>query len=173
MNKSYWIQEYNEPGDNWVDYMDLSTATQNSAFGTLRGFQTTFPERKYRLILRTDTVVDRVIRTKAYLQKSALMWTPTDVAEAIADGFFTRRDAILNSPLFRSGRIVKREPVRQNQISKQRLIESERQSHVEPDDASKLERVFAALNTLIERHDDGMLTSAEWDEAKAAMEGLE
>lgn len=164
MNKTYWIQEYNKPGDNWIDRIGFSPSqTQSEALGTLGSYRSTFPGDKFRLILRTDTVVDQVIKSKAYLHKNPIQWSPADVAEAIADGFYTMSGS--KSPLGVA-------------LVSMSVMESSKDT----DEASKLERLFAAVNNLLDLARDPagstftlreMLNESEGFQLVAAMEGLE
>ena len=51
----YWIQEQN-PHGNWFDsygMVDLDRAVEN-----LQSFRRTFPDRKFRMVKRVDSVVE-------------------------------------------------------------------------------------------------------------------
>lgn len=54
----YWIQEYNELGDNWIDYVGKDPRTTVAeAIKDVRATSKAFKNRKFRLIVRADTVI--------------------------------------------------------------------------------------------------------------------
>ena len=53
----YWIQEYNEVGGNWIDYVGLDPLTTiMEAYETFLRVKNT-KNRKFRLIVRSNTVI--------------------------------------------------------------------------------------------------------------------
>lgn len=55
----YWIQEYNEPGKNWIDSVGFDEKKSHfQAIQDLRATRRTFKTRRYRLIIRTDARIN-------------------------------------------------------------------------------------------------------------------
>ena len=54
--KRYWIQE-RAPDGGFFDSLGLSTCNEEDAIAQLKSWREKFPDGKFRLILRTDEVV--------------------------------------------------------------------------------------------------------------------
>lgn len=113
-----------------------------------------------------------------YRTKERNQWTPADVANAIAAGFFTkpRFSFAENAPLPLCSRFsVVRISHSERAVTVVRRLRKNEAPIIrgsQPDEASRIERVIVAAQILHERHADEMLTAAEWSELSDALEGL-
>jgi hypothetical protein len=54
----YWIQQYNFAGRNWIDNVGFDNSkTLDEAVKSLKGMQKAFTDHTFRLIVRTDAVL--------------------------------------------------------------------------------------------------------------------